>query len=102
MHLFILLSKFLLKSSPFTMLCGVHYSDLAVPTYVRAPGWHSGKKEIHVPVQEMPETRVRSLGQKDPLAYEMTTLSSILAWKIPWIEDPGGLQSMGSQRVEHD
>ena len=45
------------------------------------------------------ETQVRSLGQEDPLAKEMATHSSILAWKIPWMEKPGRLQSMGSQRV---
>ena len=46
------------------------------------------------------ETRVQSLGQEDLL--EMATHSSILAWKIPWIEEPGRLQSMESQRVGHD
>ena len=50
----------------------------------------------------MLETRVRSLGQEDPLEKEMATHSSTLAWRIPWREDPGGLQSMGSQRVRHD
>ena len=45
---------------------------------------------------------VRSLGQEDPLEEEMATHSSILAWKIPWTEDPGGLPSMGSQRVGRD
>ena len=48
------------------------------------------------------ETRVQSLGREDPLEREMTTHSSILAWEIPWIEEPGGLQPMGSQRVGHD
>ena len=48
------------------------------------------------------ETRVRSLGWEDPLQKEMATHSSIHAWKIPWTEEPGGLQSMGSQRVGHD
>ena len=48
------------------------------------------------------ETRVRSLGWEDPLEMEMATHSSILAWKISWTEEPGGLQSMGSQRVGHD
>ena len=48
------------------------------------------------------ETRVRSLGQEDPLEKEMATHSSILAWRIPWMEEPGRLQSMGSQRVRHD
>ena len=42
------------------------------------------------------------LGREDPLQQEMTAHSSILAWKIGWIEEPGGLQSMGSQRVRHD
>ena len=50
----------------------------------------------------MPETRVQSLDQEDPLEKEIATHSSILAWKIPWIEEPGRLQSMGLQRVGHD
>ena len=50
----------------------------------------------------MQETQVRSLGWEDPLEKEMTTHSSIIAWRIPWTEDPGRLQSMGSQRVGHD
>ena len=50
----------------------------------------------------MQETRVRSLGQEELLEKEMATHSSTLAWKIPWTEDPGRLQSMGSQRVRHD
>ena len=50
----------------------------------------------------MRETWVRSLGGEDPLEKEMATHSSILAWKIPWSEDPGRLQSMGLQRVGHD
>ena len=54
----------------------------------------------HLPA--MWETRVRSLGQEDPLEKEMATHSSTLAWKIPWMEEPGRLQSMGSQRVRHD
>ena len=49
----------------------------------------------------MQETWVRSLGWEDPLEEEMTTHSSILAWRI-WTEEPGGLQSMGLQRVKHD
>ena len=50
----------------------------------------------------MRETWVQSLGQEDLLEKEMATHSSILAWKIPWTEEPGRLQSMGSQRVRHD
>ena len=49
----------------------------------------------------MRETPVQSLGREDPLGKGMATHSSILAWKIPWTERPGGLQSMGSQRVGH-
>ena len=47
------------------------------------------------------ETRVRSLGLEDALEKEMATHSRILAWKIPWTEEPGGLHSMGPQRVGH-
>ena len=48
------------------------------------------------------EMRVRSLGQEDPMEKEMATHSSILAWRTPWTEEPGGLQSMGSQRLGQD
>ena len=54
----------------------------------------------HLPT--MRETQVRSLSQEDPLEKEMATHSSTLAWKIPWTEEPGRLQSMGSQRVGHN
>ena len=54
----------------------------------------------HLP--PMQETQVQSLGWEDPLEKEMVSHSSILAWKIPWTEEPGKLQSMGSQRVGHD
>ena len=50
----------------------------------------------------MQETGIRSLGQEDPLEEGMATHSSILAWRIPWTEELGGLQSMGSQKVRHD
>ena len=50
----------------------------------------------------MQETWVESLGWEDSLGEGMATHSSILAWRMPWIEEPGGLQAMGSQRVEHD
>ena len=50
----------------------------------------------------MRETQIQSLGQEDPLEKEMATHSSILAWRIPWTQEPGGLQSIGSQRVGHD
>ena len=53
-------------------------------------------------VQELQETQLQSLGQEDPLEAEMVTHSSILAWEIPWTEEPGKQQSMRSQRVRHD
>ena len=53
-------------------------------------------------MQEMQETPVPSLDGEDPLEEEMATYSSTPAWKIPWTEEPGGLQSMGSQGVRHD
>ena len=56
-------------------------------------------ERIHLPMQE---THVQSLGQEDPLEKEMATHSSILAWEIPWTEEPGGLQSMGPKRAGHN
>ena len=50
----------------------------------------------------MQDTEVQSLGWEDPLEKGMATHSSILAWRIPWTEEPGGLQAMGLQRVRHD
>ena len=57
---------------------------------------------ICLPKREMQESLVGPLGQEDPLEKEMATHSSILAWEIPWTEESGGLQSMGSERVRHD
>ena len=62
------------------------------------PGSASGEE----PRQETSEPWVRSLGQEDPLEKEMATHSSTVAWRIPWREEHGKLQSMGSQRVGHD
>ena len=59
-------------------------------------GFHGSLVKILPAMEEM---WVQSLGQEDPLEKEMATHSSILAWEIPWSEEPGGLQSMGSQRV---
>ena len=53
-------------------------------------------------MQEMQEMQVWSLGQEDPLEEGMATHSSFLAWRIPWTEEPGELQSMGLQRVRHE
>ena len=60
------------------------------------PGGSDGKEST------VQDNWVRSLGQEDPLEKGMATQSSILAWRIPWTEEPGGLQSMGLQRVRHD
>ena len=53
-------------------------------------------------VKAMQDTQVQSLGLEDPLEEEMSTYSCTLAWEIPWTEKPGGVQSMGQQRVRHD
>ena len=67
---------------------GLHWASLVAQRLKRLPA--------------MWETWVQSLDQKDPLEKEMATCSSILAWRIPWTEEPGRLQSTGSQRVRHD
>jgi len=64
---------------------------------------HARASQVAQTVKNLPavqETQVQSLGQEDPLQKGMTTHLSILAWRIKWREEPGGLQSMGSQRVE--
>ena len=68
------------------------------PSYTRAS--LVAQRLKHLPA--MQETWVQSLGREDPLEKKMATHSSILAWRIPWTEEPGGLQSMGSQKVGHD
>ena len=66
-------------------------------------GFPGGSVVKNLPVmQEMQKTWVQSLGWEDPLEEEITTHSSTLAWKIPWTEEPGRLQSIGSQRVGHN
>ena len=62
------------------------------------PGGLLGKESTY----QYSRSQVRSLGQEDPLEDGMATHSNILAWKIPWTEEPGRLQSMGSQRIRHD
>ena len=63
-------------------------------------GFFSGSVVKNLPA--MQEMQVRSLGQKDPLEKGMATHSSVLAWRFPWTEEPGGLQSMELQRVGHN
>ena len=58
--------------------------------------------KIHLPMQEMQETQFQSLSLEDHLEKEMATHYSILAWKIPWTEDPGRILYLGSQRVKYD
>ena len=65
------------------------------------PGGASGK-EPACQCRRLKETGIQSLGWEDPLKEEMATHSSILAWRIPWTEEPVGLQSMGSQRVGYN
>ena len=61
------------------------------------PGGSDGKASMY-----NAGDRVRSLGREDPLEKEMATHSSVLVWRIPWTEEPGRLQSMGSQRIRHN
>ena len=64
--------------------------------------WASLAAQMVTNLSVMQETQVQSLGQDGPLEKGMATFSNILAWRIQWTEEPGGLQSMGSQRVGHD
>ena len=64
--------------------------------------WTSQVAQMVKNLPAVQETWVQSLGQEDPLEKGMATHSSILAWRIPWTEEPGMLQSMGSQRVRHN
>ena len=68
-----------------------------------SPGFPGGSVVKNLPAMQGPqEMRVQSLGGEDPLEEGMASHSSILARRIPWTEEPGGLQSMGFQRVRHD
>ena len=97
-------------SGQFLLLLSSHGSPSSLPAlesclthlYHIASGllrWLSGKKKkkYRLPMQETPETLVQSLGRGDSLEEDVVTHSSICAWKIPWTEEPGRLQSMGSQ-----
>ena len=85
-------------SSPFTSFSGHPTS----PHCVRRAFPVAQCLRLGLPVQETQEMWVQSLGGKDPLEKEMATHSSIPEWEIPWAEEPGGLQSIGLQRVGHD
>ena len=82
------------KSSGLPLI--LHYGELY--NYFR--GFPGGSAVKNLPA--MQEMRVQSVGQEEPLEEKITTLSSILAWEIPWTEEPGRLWSMGSQRVGHN
>ena len=86
------------------LVSGIQHSDSDIYVYV-CVYYINGASLLVQTVKNLPavqETWVQSLGWEDPLEKEMATHSRILAWKIPWTEEPGGLQSMGSQRVKHD
>ena len=77
-------------------------STSTLDIYVRSYIWTSLVAQMVKHLPTMRETWVRSLSWEDPLEKEIATQSSTLAWKIPWTEEPGRLQSMGSQIVGHD
>ena len=76
-----------------------YYYRLHFTIFLRL-GFPSGSMVKNPPA--MQELQVQSLGWEDPLEKGLATHSSVLAWRIPWRQEPGGLQSMGSQRVRHD
>ena len=79
--------------------------DLHNLTCLKDQSGYCGASLVAQTVKNLPtmqETRIQSLGQEDPLEEEVETHSSILAWKIPWTQEPGELQAMGLQRVRHD
>ena len=77
-------------------------SPLLIFAYTKNLSGVSSGKRIHLPMQETQETWVQSLSGERPLEKGMATHSSFLAWKVPWTEEPGGLQSMGSQTIGQD
>ena len=89
------------------LLLGLHrvrhdWSDLAAAAAVLSPMNNIGSHVMIWQYFKIYETQVRSLGWEDPLEKRTATHSSVLAWRISWTEEPGALQSMGSQRVRHD
>ena len=76
--------------------------EKCVQTDIWGGPWTSLVAQMVKPLPTMQETRVPSLGRADLLEKEMAIHCNTLAWRIPWMEEPGGLQSLGSQRVGHD
>ena len=74
---------------------------LVIYTWMGFPGHSVGKECTHPAMLEIQETWVRSLAQEEPLEEGIATHSSVLAWRLPWTEEPGGLQCMESQRIRH-
>ena len=112
MHMYRILTRmvrrlFKINSAAFIVLLDKHTFLPTFSTFgllmskkdLGLPRWCRGKESTYQCVRC--RTQVRSLGQKDPLEEEMATHSSVLVWKIPWTEEPGGSQSRGSQRVAH-
>ena len=95
-----LFSNVFFKRCVYVHVCIYMYMHMCVHihTYI----WASLVTQMVKNLPAMQGIRVQSLGQEDPLEKGMATQSSILAWRIPWTEEPGGLQSMGSQRVGHN
>ena len=87
---------------PSPLLLWTVYMCTVVRVWVCDCVWASLVAHTVKNLPAMQETQVQSLGQEDPLEMGMETHLSILARRIPWTEEPGGLQSMGSQRVQHD
>ena len=83
------------------------YGFLPIPWFVTVSSSEKNSQvaqwyKVCLPMQEIQEIWVWSLGLKDPLEKEIATHSSIVSWRIPWTEEPGGLRSIGSHRVIHD
>ena len=91
--------KTVTRQAQFTSSWGLRVC--ASPRFIRTSQVAQCRR-IHVPMQETQETQVQSLGREDPLEKETATHSSILGWRIPQAEEPGGLQSMGLQRVRYN
>ena len=83
-------------------MASIHKRPKYNAIFLGGGGWASLVAQRINRLPAMRETQVRSLGWEDPLEKEMATHSTTLAWRIPWTEEPGGLQSTGSQRVGHD
>ena len=99
------LSSSFLEVSSAVASCLLTCELLAAPCWLLAQSLQVLGSLLAQLVKSLPamrETLVPSLGQEDPLEKEMVAHSSILAWKTPWMEEPDGLPSMGSQRVGHD